>query len=163
MEKDAEKKAKEHQELLAERNNLFQKSQSLSKDMSRLTKNKRSVREIESIISKYEQLVVSNSILKAEKNHALDEMNEYKTLSDMTINARERAGVVGEAERAVLVKTELERIIRDLTEAVGNKDMQLDLMRDVNRKLAAELEEERAESAAAAAEGQREVEAVIKE
>ena len=38
-------------------------------------------------------------------------------------------------------RSELERIIASLTEAIQTKEMQIDLMRDVNRKLAGELHE----------------------
>ena len=41
-------------------------------------------------------------------------------------------------------RSELERIIASLTETIQTKEMQIDLMRDVNRKLAGELHEIRA-------------------
>ena len=67
---------KQNQTIVAERNSLRQKCQSLAKDMARLTKNNRSVKEIEKMISCYEELQLRTSILKAEKKHAVETMLE---------------------------------------------------------------------------------------
>ena len=97
------------------------------------------MKEIEGIINSFESMSVQNSVLKAERDQALDEVKDYKSASEIFADSRKKATVVGEAEKALQVKAELERIISSLTEAVQTKEMQLDLMRDVNRKLAEEL------------------------
>ncbi|GMI35337.1 hypothetical protein TeGR_g7324, partial [Tetraparma gracilis] len=125
--------------LTTERNSLKAKHLSIAKDLARLTKNNRSVKEIEGIINSFESMSVQNSVLKAERDQALDEVKDYKSASEIFADSRKKATVVGEAEKALQVKAELERIISSLTEAVQTKEMQLDLMRDVNRKLAEEL------------------------
>jgi len=108
-----------------------------------LTKNSRSVKDIEKIIANHEKLVFDNALLKAEKKHAEETMLEYKEAAEIHADARQRAGINGEAERAVQQRGELERIIRSMTENIATKDTQIDLMRDVNRKLAKELHEVR--------------------
>ena len=108
-----------------------------------MTKNSRSVKDIEKIIANHEKLVFDNALLKAEKKHAEETMLEYKEAAEIHADARQRAGINGEAERAVQQRGELERIIRSMTENIATKDTQIDLMRDVNRKLAKELHEVR--------------------
>jgi hypothetical protein len=137
---------KSNQLLIAERNSLKAKSQSIAKDLGRLTKNSRSVKDIEKIIATHEKLVVDNSLLKAEKKYAQETMLEYKEAAEIHADARQRAGINGEAERAVQQRGELERIIRSMTETIATKDTQIDLMRDVNRKLAKELHDVREKS-----------------
>ena len=128
---------------VTERNSLKAKYASVAKDLGRLTKGNRSVKEIEGVLAKYENLAVQNSVLKAERNQALDDVKEYKMSSEILVDSRRKAGVVGEAEKALQVKGELERIISSLTETVQTKEMQIGTMRDVNRQLAGELAKER--------------------
>ena len=132
-----------NQSLTATCNSLRQKSSSIAKDLSRLTKGGRSVKELEKMIVNFDRMRIDNSILKAEKKHAEETMMEYKEAAEMHADARAKGMVDGEAERALQQRSELERIIASLTETIQTKEMQIDLMRDVNRKLAGELQEAR--------------------
>jgi hypothetical protein len=131
------------QKVTTERNGLKAKYASVAKDLGRLTKNNRSVKEIESLIASYENLAVQNSVLKAERNQALDDVKEYKSATETFLDSRKKAGLTGEYETALQVKAELERIISSLTETVQTKEMQMATMREVNRMLSEELSRER--------------------
>ena len=72
-----------------------------------MTKNSRSVKDIEKIIANHEKLVFDNALLKAEKKHAEETMLEYKEAAEIHADARQRAGINGEAERAVQQMTKL--------------------------------------------------------
>lgn len=90
-----------NQSLTATCNSLRQKSSSIAKDLARLTKGGRSVKELEKMITNYDRMRVDTSILKAEKKHAEETMMEYKEAAEMHADARARGMVDGEAERAV--------------------------------------------------------------
>ena len=95
--------------------------------------------EVESILAEHDNLVLRSAVMKAELEQALDEVKEYKQAVEEVNEIRRRQGWEGEAERALTVKCELERIIQGLSDQIGDKEMQIDTMREVNRKLAAEI------------------------
>ncbi|GMH96574.1 hypothetical protein TrST_g9353 [Triparma strigata] len=146
---DLQGATKETQKLTAERNGLKQKAASLGKDLARLSRGGRSVKELEKMIQHYDQMRIENSVLKAEKKAADESMMEYKEAAELHVDARQRGLVDGEAERALQQRAELERIIASLTDDISTKEMQIDLMRDVNRKIAGELQEARVQEARA--------------
>ena len=105
---DLQGATKETQKLTAERNGLKQKAASLGKDLARLSRGGRSVKELEKMIQHYDQMRIENSVLKAEKKAADESMMEYKEAAELHVDARQRGLVDGEAERALQQRAELE-------------------------------------------------------
>jgi hypothetical protein len=127
------------QMLQAERNNYKQKADSLSKEVSRLCKNGRTLRDIEKIVLDEESRQMEVSLLKSQKRQALEDLHHYRTSYEWTIMAQHKAGIDGEAMRALEQKAELERVISDMTEYVNAKEMQLETLKQVNQALSEEL------------------------
>jgi len=92
------------------------------------------VNEVASILTQHETLIVKYSVLKAEHEQSVDELKEFQgAVSDIKL-VRERDGW-SEGERALTVKIELERIVQSLSDEVGDKDMQIQTLREVNKSL----------------------------
>jgi hypothetical protein len=127
------------QQLQAERNNYKQKADSLSKEVSRLCKNGRTLRDIEKIVLDEDSRQMEVSLLKSQKRQALEDLHHYRTAYEQTIMAQHKAGMDGEAMRALEQKAELERVISDMTEYVNAKEMQLETLKQVNQALSEEL------------------------
>lgn len=127
------------QKLKAERNSYKQKADSLSKEMARICKNGMGIDEIEKIIENQEAKMLEVSVLKAQKRKALHELDQYRSAYEQSVQAQQRAGIDGEAARAVGQRAELERVVSDLTEYVNAKEMQLETMKQVNQALTEEL------------------------
>lgn len=106
---DLQTATKQSQKMTAERNSLKQKAASLSKDMQRLSRGGRSVKELEKMIQHFDEMRIENSVLKAEKKAANETMMEYKEAAELHVDARQRGLVDGEAERALQQRAELER------------------------------------------------------
>ena len=128
-----------NQKLHAERNNYKQKADSLSKEVGRLCRNGRTLRDVEKIIADEEARQMEVSLLKQQKRQALEDLHHYRTAYEQTIVAQKNAGLDGEAVRALEQKAELERVISDMTEYVNAKEMQLETLKEVNQALQEEL------------------------
>lgn len=128
-----------NQKLQAERNSYKQKAESLSKEVGRLCRNGRTLRDIEKIVADEEARQMEVSLLKQQKRQALEDLHHYRTAYEQTVVAQKQAGLDVEAVRAVEQKAELERVIADMTEYVNAKEMQLETMKQVNQALSEEL------------------------
>ena len=128
-----------NQKLQAERNSFKQKADSLSKEVGRLCRNGRTLRDIEKIVSNEEAREMEVSLLKQQKRQALEDLHHYRTAYEQTVVAQKQAGLDIEAVRAIEQKAELERVIADMTEYVNAKEMQLETMKQVNQALSEEL------------------------
>jgi FtsZ-binding cell division protein ZapB len=112
--------------LTSERNSLKNKNSSISKEVYKLKKD-------------CEGFNIDNSVLKAENRSLEDDISGYKRVMDDVKTARARVGEGEEAERVFVQNNELERVVMGLTESLSNKEMQIEVMRDVNRQLALEM------------------------
>ena len=128
-----------YQKVKVERNTFRQKAESLAKDMSRVCKNGRGVNDIESVMEECETLKHEVSLLKTQKRKALDELEESRRLHEQSIKAQVKAGIDGEAVRALEQRDELDRVVTELTEYIDAKEMQLQTMMEVNRALQEEI------------------------
>ena len=127
------------QKVKVERNTFKQRADSLAKDMSRVCKNGMGVDKIESVMQECETLKHEVSLLKTQKRRALDELNESRRLHEQSIKAQVKAGINGEAVRALEQRDELERVVSELTEYVNAKEMQLQTLMEVNQALQDEV------------------------
>ena len=127
------------QKLQAERNNAKQKADSLSKEVSRLCRNGRTLRDVEKIVLDEDSRQMEVSLLKSQKRQALEDLHHYRTAYEQTLMAQAKAGLDGEAMRALEQKAELERVVSDMTEYVSAKEMQLETLKQVNQALTEEL------------------------
>jgi len=130
---------RKNQKLQAERNSYKQKAESLSKEVGRLCRNGRTLRDIEKIVVDEEARQMEVSLLKAQKRQALEDLHHYRTAYEQTVMAQKQAGLDVEAMRALEQKGHMERVISDLTEYVNAKEMQLETLKEVNQALSEEL------------------------
>jgi len=127
------------QRIKVERNTFKQKAESLAKDMSRVCRNGMGVDEIETVMQEYETMKHEVSLLKTQKRRLLDELDESRRLHEQSIKAQVKAGIDGEAVRALEQRDELERVVSELTEYVNAKEMQLQTLMEVNQTLQDEV------------------------
>eukprot|EP00592_Proboscia_alata_P024086 CAMPEP_0194448732 /NCGR_PEP_ID=MMETSP0176-20130528/129736_1 /TAXON_ID=216777 /ORGANISM="Proboscia alata, Strain PI-D3" /LENGTH=1530 /DNA_ID=CAMNT_0039275753 /DNA_START=147 /DNA_END=4740 /DNA_ORIENTATION=- len=125
--------------LKMERNSFKQKSDSLSKEMSRICRSGLNIYEIEKIIREQKEIQQELSLLRAGKRQAEDEVVRVASELDRAMNAQEKLGLKGEALRAIEQKSSLEQVISNLTEHLNAKEMQIETMKQVNMALSEEL------------------------
>jgi hypothetical protein len=127
------------QKLKAERNSYKQKGDSLAKEMSRLCRDGRTVREIEKILAddatRQEEVVV----LREQKRKALEQVEHFRTAYEQSLCAQRLAGLDHDAGKLLERNAELERLLTELTEYLNAKEMQLDTMKQVNDALQSEI------------------------
>jgi len=128
------------QQMKVERNSFKQKSDSLAKEMSRLTRNGMELVQIERIMHDNSVLRTEMSTLKSQKKKLADELEELRVAYKTSLQAQVMAGLDGEAVRALEQRVELERVLKELTEYVHAKEMQLETLKEVNRALTDELQ-----------------------
>lgn len=143
-----EKEQMKVQKLKAERNSYKQKGDSLAKEISRVCRNGRSIRDIEKIISDDIARRQEVELLRQQKQSALDEAQNNRILleqSRMTQKLMSNSnGSLESSSSKNVVKLlhrneELERLLSELTEYVTAKEMQLDTMKQINDSLQLEI------------------------
>jgi hypothetical protein len=127
------------QKLKAERNSYKQKADSLSKEVARLCRGGRTLRDVEKALVDEESRKTEVQLLRSQKQQALADLHQYRTSYEHQLVAQLNMGVNGAAIQALEQKAALERVVADLTEYVTAKEMQLDTMRQVNEALADEM------------------------
>ena len=128
------------QKLKAERNSYKQKGDSLSKEMSRVCRQGRTIADVERILADDVTRRQEVVLLREQKKKALDEVTLYRNAYEQKLVAQQQAGV--EHETRVLERNaELERLLTAMTEYVSAKEMQLETMKQVNEALQGELRE----------------------
>lgn len=127
------------QKIKAERNNCRQKSDSLSKEVARICKNGMTLRDVEKVVQDDIARRTEVSLLREQKRKAMEDLDLYRTMFDQSLEAQRKAGINGEAVRALEQNLVLERVVADLTEYVSAKEMQLDTMTQINHALQEEL------------------------
>jgi len=133
--------------LETDRNRLNEKSENLTKDMARICKNGMNVADVERIIDERPALVEEIDNLQAQKKRLSEEV--VMTTQKLAITASKPHGnnifsinkdSGGEALRHALAqKLELERVVKEMTESVDSKEMQIKTLKDVNKSLADQL------------------------
>merc|ERR1712166_1254955 len=123
-----------------ERNSYKQKNESLSKEVARLCRGGRNIRDIEKLIADHESLLQEAELLRVQKRKALEDAHRYRTLYDQVKAVEERSGMEQETRHALERTTELERLLAEMTDYVTAKDMQFDTMKQVNQALQDEIQ-----------------------
>jgi chromosome segregation ATPase len=130
---------KKNQQLKGERNNFKQKNDSLSKEISRLCKDGRSIRDIEKIVADHEALLHEVEILRSQKRKALEDAHTYRQAYEQVKAAEELHGTEEDTRRALERSAELERLLSEMTDYVHAKEMQLETLKQVNEALQDEI------------------------
>eukprot|EP00536_Pseudo-nitzschia_multiseries_P007848 jgi/Psemu1/296708/fgenesh1_pm.189_\ len=132
---------KVNQQLKGERNNFKQKNESLSKEVAKLCRGGRNMRDIEKVLADHESLLQETELLRAQKRKALEEAHQYRTSYEQAKAAEEMSSGMDDREtRRVFERTkELERLLSEMTDYVSAKEMQLDTMKQVNETLQEEI------------------------
>ncbi|GKY97440.1 hypothetical protein MPSEU_000702500 [Mayamaea pseudoterrestris] len=129
------------QKLVAERNNYKQKGDSLSKEMSRICRNGRSIRDVERILIDEASLRQEVVLLREQKRRALEDLDHYRTSYEQSRSAQQMAGFDADTVNVLERNAELERLLAELTEYVQAKEMQLETLMQVNAAIQKELKD----------------------
>jgi chromosome segregation ATPase len=102
---------KKNQQLKGERNNYKQKNDSLSKEISRLCRNGRAIKDIEKVMDDHQALLEEVEALRKQKRKALEDAHMYRTSYEQCKVAQQLAGVESETRNALERNAELERMV----------------------------------------------------
>ena len=91
--------------------------------MSRICRNGRGINEIEKIIHDEETRKMEVQVLTQQKRKAMEEVEVYRAAFESSLRVHGKANIPEEAIRALDQKTELERVLSDLTEYLNAKEM----------------------------------------
>jgi hypothetical protein len=130
---------KKNQQLKGERNNFKQKNDSLSKEISRLCRNGRSIKDIEKTMADHKALLEETETLRKQKRQALEDVHLYRTSYEQSKVAQQLAGVDYDTRKALERNAEMERLLAETTEYLSAKEMQLETMKQVNEHLQTEI------------------------
>ena len=133
---------KKNQQLKGERNSYKQKNESLSKEVARLCRGGKNIRDIEKVLSDHESLLQETELLRAQKRKALEDAHKYRTSFEQAKAAEELLSLNPDEKetRRILERTaELERLLSEMTDYVSAKQMQLDTMKEINEELQREI------------------------
>ena len=133
---------KKNQQLKGERNSYKQKNESLSKEVARLCRGGKNIRDIEKVLADHESLLQETELLRAQKRKALEEAHKYRISYEQAKAAEEALSLKPDERetRRILERTaELERLLAEMTDYVTAKQMQLDTMKAVNEELQREI------------------------
>jgi len=138
LSRDLQEQTSKVTQLITQRNSFKNKSDSLGRDITRLCRGKTAA-EVEHILSSYDSLQVQTSLLRAERDHAVDEASTFKDALEGAQKVNETMKGKGAAQQAVAKSIEMQRLLTDLTETIGEKDLQITALRDSNKMLAQQL------------------------
>ena len=127
------------QKLKAERNSYKQKGDSLAKEVAKVCRNGKTIREVEQIVADDAARRHEVGVLREQKRKALEELEHYRTAHEQSRAAQKLAGVDQDQARILERNAELERLLSSLTEYVSAKEMQLDTLKQVNEALQLEI------------------------
>lgn len=134
-----EKEQMKVQKLKAERNSYKQKGDSLAKEMNRICRNGRTVREVEKILADDVTRREETNLLREQKRKALEQVEHFRTAYEQSLSVQKLAGLDHDAGKLLERNAELERLLSDLAEYLNAKEMQLETMKQVNDALQAEI------------------------
>lgn len=127
------------QKLKAERNSYKQKAESLSKEMSRICRDGRTIREIEKILADDATRREEVNVLREQKRKAIEQVEHFRTAYEQSLSIQKLSGIDHDAGKLLERNAELERLLSELTEYLNAKEMQLDTMKQVNDTLQSEI------------------------
>jgi hypothetical protein len=130
---------KQIQQLKGERNSYKQKNESLSKEVGKLCRNGRTIKDIEKLVADHQALQEEVETLRKQKRKALEDAHQYRMSYTQSKVAQELSGVETETRVSLERNAELERLLAEMTEYVNAKEMQLDTMKQVNEQLQKEI------------------------
>jgi len=138
-----------NQKLKSERNSYKQKADSLTREISRICKNGKTLSDIEKILADDEARQEEVALLRKQKRKAMEECHIYRRSFEQTRAAQNlmhhaKASPKNKKEDnnfALLLErnVELERLVSELSEYVNAKEMQLETMKQVNSTLNQEV------------------------
>lgn len=128
-----------YQRLQGDRNSLKQKVDSLTKEISRICRGGMGIGEVENMVNENGELLTEITRLRTEKRKALEELDDFRSAHEASIQAQVLAGVNIDIVKMLEQKTELERVVSSLTEYLSAKEMQLETMRKINQALTEEI------------------------
>ena len=129
------------QKLKAERNSYKQKGDSLAKEMARVCRNGRTIRQVEKILADDVTRREEVELLRDQKRKALQEFEHCRTSYEQSKAALKLAGMHEDSSKLLERNAELERLLSELTEYLNAKEMQLETLKAVNDALQAEIRE----------------------
>lgn len=138
---ELEKEQMKTQKLKAERNSYKQKGDSLSKEMGRICRNGRSVRDVEKILADDVSRKEEVNLLREQKRRALEQLEHFRTAYEQSLSVQKLAGLDHDSAKLLERNAELERLLSGLTEYLSAKEMQLETMKLVNDALQSEIRE----------------------
>jgi len=127
------------QKLKAERNSFKQKGDSLAKEIGRVCRKGRTIRDVEQIIMDDASRRQEVELLREQKKTALEELEQCRQAYEQTKAAQQLAGMDHDVSKVIERNVELERLLAELTEYVSAKEMQLETMKQVNDALQVEI------------------------
>jgi hypothetical protein len=127
------------QKLIAERNSYKQKGDSLSKEIGRVCRNGRTIRDVEKILFDDPSRREEVNSLREQKRKALEDLQHYRTAYEQSRTAQKMAGMDHDSTKVFERNAELERLLSELTEYVSAKEMQLETFKLVNDALQTEI------------------------
>jgi hypothetical protein len=127
------------QKLKAERNSHKQKGDSLAKEMSRVCRDGRTIREIEKILADDATRREEVLLLREQKRKALEQVEHFRTAYEQSLCVQRLSGLDHDAGKLLERNAELERLLSELTEYLNAKEMQLETMKLVNDTLQSEI------------------------
>lgn len=142
LQSQVESLKREKHQVFAERNNYKQKADSLSKEMARFYRLGVSVSEIEHVLEDRAALQQQILDFKNDRDDAVADLARARESRNRDmVNRRGSIKSAASSESSVGsdIKSELERVISELTEYVSAKEMQLETVKEINRSLTAEL------------------------
>jgi DNA integrity scanning protein DisA with diadenylate cyclase activity len=115
----------------------------LSKEIGRICRNGRTINDIEKMIADDDARREEVTQLVAQKRKALEDLHHYRTALEQCRLAQAKAPTKTTTDHNVLRilerSAELERIVSELTEYVGAKEMQLETLKQINAALEKEI------------------------
>jgi len=139
-----------NQKLKSERNSYKQKADSLSKEISRICRNGRTLTDVERVLADVEARQEEVQLLRKQKRKALEECHSYRKsyeqsrtaqqlMMHATTNPTKKVDPNNSSALLLERNVELERLVTELTEYVNAKEMQLETMKQVNAALQEEI------------------------
>jgi len=116
--------------LITEKNNYKHKSNSLSKEIHRLCKSRQDYNL--KLEEEYQSQI--NSLISRQKEYRI-ELSQYKNLYEQSLQLQQKPTQNFDIQLLLQQRSEMERIVQDLTEHLNAKEMQLQTLKDINQIL----------------------------
>ena len=136
---ELEKEQMKIQKLKAERNSYKQKGDSLAKEMNRICRHGRTVREVEKVLADDVTRREEVALLREQKHKALEQVEYFRTAYEQSLSVQKMAGLDHDSGKLLERNAELERLLSELTEYLNAKEMQLQTMKQVNDAMQLEI------------------------